>query len=103
MATRTSHPSLCRAFGSAPITSPRPPVFAHGEHSDATTSTFSGGTGNRVRRRLDERSRGVDAVVEMGKDVVPGFDLVHPLLRHPTCLNVVVDAIEAEEVLVHAP
>ena len=42
MTTRTSSPRSPSAFGSAPITSPRPPVFANGAHSDVTKRTFIG-------------------------------------------------------------
>src|SRR5215470_15784570 len=89
MTTRTSHPSLWSAFGRAPITSPRPPVFAHGPHSDATMRTFSG-------------AGGAPGAPSSG-GVVTGFDLPHPPLRHLPRLELVVDAIEAEKVLVHAP
>src|SRR3546814_8532506 len=37
---RTSTPSAAKAPGSAPTTSPRPPVFTKGTHSEATKRTF---------------------------------------------------------------
>jgi hypothetical protein len=40
--SRTSTPRRRSAFGSAPTTSPRPPVFANGAASDDTNRTFSG-------------------------------------------------------------
>src|SRR5262249_1002305 len=39
----------------------------------------------------------------MRKDVVLRFDLSHPPFRHPARPDLVVEAIETEEMLVHAP
>ena len=41
--TLTSTPCLLSSFGSAPITSARPPVFTNGTHSEARNSTLYGG------------------------------------------------------------
>ena len=48
--TRTSMFSARSAFGSAPATSARPPVFANGAHSEATNRTFNGGGTKRELR-----------------------------------------------------
>src|SRR5581483_6736775 len=90
MTIRTSMPSRRRAFGSAPTTSPSPPVLANGAHSELTTRTFSG-----------TASRRVDAVVHVRKDVVLALDVGEPRLADGSSAEVVVEAVEAEDVLVH--
>src|SRR5215813_10691327 len=94
MMTRTSSPCRESAFGSVPITSPSPPVLANGAHSDVTKRTFRGPP--RIAA-----SRCVDAVVEIGEDVVPGLDVGEPRLVHAPGLQVVVETVEAQRVLVH--
>src|SRR6266699_3304070 len=59
---RTSWPSRRRAFGKAATTSPSPPVFAKGAHSDAT----------KRRRSLASSLGGIDgvaSVTEVGTEV----------------------------------
>src|SRR5262245_12937122 len=102
MTTRTSSPWRRSAFGSAPVTSPRPPVLANGAHSDVTKSTFSGAaTGPPLPSRA--ASRCVDPVVQMREDVVLRFDVREPALRHPTRLELLVETGEAQDVFIHAP
>src|SRR5215813_1283859 len=101
MITRTSSPWRRSAFGRAPITSPRPPVLANGAHSDVTKSTFSGtATGPELPSR--GVSRCVDAVVQLREDVVLRFEVREPALRHPTCLEFLVETGEAQDVFIHS-
>src|SRR5262245_15239729 len=94
MITRTSSPWRESAFGSVPITSPSPPVLANGAHSDVTKRTF------REPPRV-AASRCVDAIVEMGEDVVPALDVREPRLAQPTSLQLVVETVEAQRVFIH--
>src|ERR1044071_9585364 len=93
MTTRTSTPHRASAFGSAPTTSPRPPVFTNGAHSEATKRTFS--------RRL--RSRREDAVVQLGEDIVPPLQVPELGFVHGAALERVVEPIELDDALVEPP
>src|SRR5215472_13424400 len=82
------------------MTSPRPPVLAKGAHSDVTKRTFSRtGTGRAPPWRA--ASRRVDPIVELREEVVLRFDVREPALGDPSCLELVVETVEAQDVLVH--
>src|SRR5262245_45681672 len=82
------------------MTSPRPPVPAKGAHSDVTKRTFSGTGMGRVSP-WRAASRRVDPIVEMWEEVVLRFDVREPALSDPRVLQLLVEAVEAQDVLVH--
>src|SRR6516162_4606909 len=72
MTTRMSWPSAASAFGSAPTTSPRPPVFAKGATSAEIVSMRSGGMDRRfyprLRGILRRRGNRLSSLLELGVD-----------------------------------
>src|SRR5512141_2520618 len=110
MTTRASTPRRRSALGSAPSTSPRPPVFAKGETSEATNRTLGGwrsGMGFGGGRLAAPEARGlasgrVYAIVGCGEDIVARLEVRHVPLVQPAALQIVVQACEALDVLVEA-
>src|SRR5437879_265639 len=94
MTTRTSTPRRRRALGSAPMTSPSPPVLEYGAHSEPTKSTLSGGGMG------PEYLRGVEAVVYIREDVIFCLDVGKPPLVDVASQEIVVKAGELENMSV---
>src|SRR5258707_14983390 len=94
MTTRASMPRRESALGKAPRTSPRPPVFENGAHSDPTKSTLSGWGMASLLLRC------VEAIVHIGEDVVLRFEIAEPALAHLASQQIVVDTVELKDVRV---
>src|ERR1041385_4712821 len=73
MSTRTSCPIACSARGKAAITSPRPPVFTMGAHSDAA---------KRMRTRTDDRNQPTNASLRLICDQAVSMRKPEPGRRH---------------------
>src|SRR3954454_19435938 len=91
-------PRRASAFGKAPMTSPRPPVFENGAHSDPTKSTLSG-WGMAYRAVLG----GVEAIVHIRKNIVLRLEVRKPRLAQLAAHEIVVKPVELEDVRVGAP
>src|SRR5450432_1742405 len=87
-------PRRARALGKAPNTSPSPPVFEKGAHSDPTKSTLSGGGMEWALLR------GVEAIVYIWEDVVFRLDVGKPPLVHVTSQEIVVDPSKLQDMRV---